>query len=85
MSTTAVLSQITAAEVAYTPTILTAVQAAEALGPDASGAEKAANVVQAVTQSLGQDANPNVAAIATQVNLIVALANLFGVFKHKAQ
>lgn len=84
MSTASVLSQITAAEVAYTPTVITAVQAIEAIAPNATGAEKAAAAVQVVSQSLGTSANPNVAAIAQQVNIIVAVLNLFGVFRHKA-
>lgn len=84
MSTASVLSQITAAETSYVPAVIAAAQGVEILAPNAPGAEKASAAVSAVAGSLSRSANANVAAIAQQVNIIVALLNLFGIFKHKA-
>jgi len=69
----------------YTPAVIAAIQAAEALGVTATGTQKATAVVTAVSQTLEGSANPNVAGIAALVNLSVMIANLLGVFKHKAQ
>lgn len=82
MSVTSVVSQITNQEITYIPTVVAGVQAAEALGPTATGAEKLNAVLQATSQQLAGSANPNVSAIAGLVNLTVLIANLLGAFKH---
>ncbi len=85
MSTSAVLSKILANEVAYAPTVASAVLIAESIAPDATGPEKASAVISAASQALATGPNANVANIAASVNLAVALANLLGIFKHKAK
>lgn len=66
------------------PHIITAVQAAEAAGPNATGAEKAAAVTGAVLQTLAGSSNVTAQEIATASSLVVAVFNLMGAFKKKA-
>jgi hypothetical protein len=83
MSVLSVTNSINAQTVTYLPSVVAAVQAAEVLGPEATGAQKSAAVVAAVSQSLGASSNPNVAAISNLASLVVLVANLLGAFKHK--
>jgi len=80
------IAAITTDTVMFTPTVVAAVQTAEALGANATGAEKASAAISAASAALASQSgvNPNVQAIAALVNLSVNIANLLGVFRHKA-
>ncbi len=78
------VAAINANIVAYAPAVITAVQAAEM--SSASGTDKATAVINAIQQgsaNLTLAPQPDVAAIAGLVNLVVTIFNMLGVFKHK--
>lgn len=80
------LSNINLQTLKYLPTVAASAAAVEALAPDeASGLDKLNAAVGGATQALTSvdHPNPNVIAITTLVNLVVAVANILGAFVHK--
>ena len=77
------IATITADVNQYGPAVIQGVQAAE-LVPGATGVQKAAAVISAVSGSLATSSNVNLAAIAGLVNLTVSIFNALGVFTHKS-
>lgn len=84
MSFLSILKSINIRTIQATPYVITAVQAAEALGPESTGAEKAGVVTQAVIQTLGSSSNVTAQELAGTISLVVLVANLIGSFKKKA-
>lgn len=85
MSTASTINTITTQTLSYAPAVIAGVQAAELSG--ASGETKAQAVVNAVLAGSGaaeSATNPNVAGIASLVNLFVSIFNATGLFSHKA-
>ncbi len=85
MNFLSILKSINIRTVQATPYVITAAVAAEALGPDATGAEKASVVTQAVVQTLAGSTNVTAQELAGTISLVVLVANLIGAFKRKAQ
>lgn len=85
MSVTSTVTAIDQGILTYVPAVIAGVQAAEVSG--AAGDLKAKAVmdgIQVGSQALAQVNQPNVAAIAGLINLVVSIFNALGVFNHKA-
>ncbi len=84
-----ILAKIDAGALTYTPAVLAAIQAAEALAPAGTTGPTKFNVVMtalgAGSQALESAPNANVAGIAALVNLGVMIGNLFGGLFHKSK
>lgn len=78
-----ILKSINTRTLQATPYVITAAQAAEALGPDATGAQKAEVVTDAVIQTLGESSNITAKELAGTISMVVLVAHLIGAFRKK--
>jgi hypothetical protein len=85
MPVSTTVNNINTQTLAYLPSVIAGIQAAEAAAPEAPGASKLDAVLAGIgagSLALAGTPNANVASIAALVNMSVMIFHLLGAFKH---